>query len=71
MLGRGATRVYRSYGRHKQSLVDRFDAWTKFYRQDENAPNAIIGYYTKGALVALALDMRIRALTGNEKSWMM
>ncbi len=69
LLGRGATRVYRSYGRHKQSLFDSsFDAWTKFYRQDENAPNAIVSYYTKGALVALALDMRIRKLTADQKS---
>ncbi|MBT6175845.1 MAG: M61 family metallopeptidase [Deltaproteobacteria bacterium] len=69
LLGRGATRVYRSYGRHKQSLFDSsFDAWTKFYRQDENAPNAIVSYYTKGAIVALALDMKIRHVTQDEKS---
>lgn len=69
LLGRGATRVYRSGGRHKQSLVDSsFDAWTKFYRQDENAPNAIVSYYTKGALVALALDMLIRKQTDGAKS---
>jgi predicted metalloprotease with PDZ domain len=61
--------VYRSYGRHKQSLFDSsFDAWTKFYRQDESAPNAIVSYYTKGAIVALALDMKIRHLTQDAKS---
>ena len=32
-----------------------FDAWVKYYRSDENTPNATISYYTKGALVALAL----------------
>ena len=69
LLGRGATRVYRSSGRHKQSLFESsFDAWTKFYRQDENAPNAIISYYTKGALVALAVDMKIRKVTEDQKS---
>jgi len=69
LLGRGVTRVYRSGGRHKQSLFDSsFDAWTKFYRQDENAPNAIVSYYTKGAIVALAIDMKIRKLTGDSKS---
>ena len=30
-----------------------FDAWIKYYRQDENTPNAVVSYYTKGALVAL------------------
>ena len=30
-----------------------FDAWVKYYRQDENTPNATVSYYTKGALVAL------------------
>ena len=29
-----------------------FDAWTKYYRPDENTPNATVSYYTKGALVA-------------------
>jgi predicted metalloprotease with PDZ domain len=31
----------------------------KFYQQDENAPNAIVSYYTKGALLAFVLDMKI------------
>jgi predicted metalloprotease with PDZ domain len=38
-----------------------FDAWIKYYRQDENSPNAIASYYAKGSLVALALDLTIRA----------
>ena len=37
-----------------------FDAWVKYYRGDENTPNATISYYTKGALVALALDLTLR-----------
>ena len=61
LLGQTATRVYRGSGRLKQSLADSsFDAWTKFYRQDENSPNAIVSYYAKGALVALALDLELR-----------
>ena len=36
------------------------DAWIKYYRQDENTPNATISYYTKGALVALCLDLTLR-----------
>ncbi|MEO8922099.1 MAG: PDZ domain-containing protein, partial [Caldimonas sp.] len=37
-----------------------FDAWVKYYRQDENTPNATVSYYAKGALVALALDLTLR-----------
>jgi predicted metalloprotease with PDZ domain len=45
-----------------------FDAWTKYYRQDENAPNAIVSYYAKGALIALALDLQLRAGTDGAAS---
>ncbi len=62
MLSEIATRVYRGQGRFKQSLTDSsFNAWTKFYKQDENAANAIVSYYTKGALFALYLDLTIRS----------
>jgi predicted metalloprotease with PDZ domain len=37
------------------------DAWVKYYRQDENTPNATVSYYTKGALVALCLDLTLRS----------
>ena len=61
LVGQQATRVYQGTGRHRQSLADSsFDAWTKFYRQDENAPNAIVSYYTKGSLAAIALDLTLR-----------
>ncbi|MCU7907129.1 MAG: PDZ domain-containing protein [Candidatus Thiodiazotropha sp. (ex Epidulcina cf. delphinae)] len=61
MMAETVTRVMRTGGRHKQTLeASSFDAWTKFYKQDENAPNAIVSYYTKGALFALVLDLTIR-----------
>jgi predicted metalloprotease with PDZ domain len=61
--------VLRGSGRSKQSVAESsFDAWVKYYRQDENAPNAIVSYYTKGSLVALALDLMIRAETKGKKS---
>lgn len=61
--------VLRGEGRLKQSLAESsFDAWTKYYRQDENSPNAIVSYYTKGALFALALDLTIRSKTAGKKS---
>jgi predicted metalloprotease with PDZ domain len=61
LLGRAITTVLRTPGRFVQSVADSsFDAWIKFYRQDENSPNAIVSYYTKGSLVALALDLTLR-----------
>ncbi|MDX1805212.1 MAG: PDZ domain-containing protein [Alcanivorax sp.] len=69
LLGQTLTRVYRGQGRHRQTVTESsFDAWTRFYKQDENAPNAIVSYYTKGSLVALALDLTLRDLTGEAKS---
>jgi predicted metalloprotease with PDZ domain len=62
LVGQTITRVLRGPGRHKQSLEESsFDAWTKFYKQDANASNAIVSYYAKGSLVALALDLKIRS----------
>ena len=48
-------------GRRVQSVASAsFDAWVKHYRSDENTPNATVSYYTKGSLVALALDLTLR-----------
>lgn len=69
MLARTITRVIRSRGRFRQSLEESsFDAWTKFYKPDANTSNATISYYTKGALVALALDLTIRCETNSKDS---
>jgi predicted metalloprotease with PDZ domain len=69
LLGKTIASVHAGGGRHKQSLAESsFDAWTKYYKQDENAPNAVVSYYTKGALVALGLDLTIRLATDNRRS---
>ncbi|SDQ61690.1 M61 family metallopeptidase [Paraburkholderia tuberum] len=69
LVGKVIGGVQRGSGRLKQSVAESsFDAWVKYYRQDENAPNAIVSYYTKGSLIALAFDLTIRAQTGNQKS---
>ena len=69
MLAKTVNGVLRGSGRSKQSVAESsFDAWVKYYRQDENAPNAIVSYYTKGSLVALAFDLTIRAETAGKKS---
>lgn len=60
-LGRTITRVRRAPGLDIHPLVDSsFDAWTKLYKSDENSPNVQVSYYSKGALAALALDLRLR-----------
>ncbi|NOR52426.1 MAG: PDZ domain-containing protein, partial [Gammaproteobacteria bacterium] len=69
LLGQTITRVERGAGRFKQTVSESsFDAWSKFYKQDENAPNAIVSYYAKGALIALALDLTIRSEGNRQKS---
>jgi predicted metalloprotease with PDZ domain len=69
LLGKAVGGVLRGSGRTKQSVADSsFDAWGKYYRQDENAPNAIVSYYGKGSLIALAFDLTIRAKTEGKKS---
>ncbi len=69
LLAELITRVMRNPGRLRQSVTESsFDAWTRFYKQDENAPNAIVSYYAKGALIALALDLTIREGTEDQKS---
>jgi len=54
-------RAIRGKGWSRQTLEESsFHAWTRFYQQDENAVNAIVSYYTRGALVALMLDLMLR-----------
>jgi predicted metalloprotease with PDZ domain len=63
------TTVMQRSSRLKQSVSDSsFDAWIKYYRQDENAPNSVVSYYQKGALIGLALDLAIRAQTRGRRS---
>ena len=45
-----------------------FDAWIKYYRQDENADNSQVSYYDKGAILGLLLDLEIRKQSGGTKS---
>ncbi len=69
LLAKTLGAVRRGGGRLLQSVAESsFDAWIKYYRQDENAPNAIVSYYTKGSLVALALDLRLRTKTQGQRT---
>ncbi|HWL27790.1 MAG TPA: peptidase M61, partial [Burkholderiaceae bacterium] len=69
LVGKVISNVRRAGGRTKQSVAESsFDAWTRYYKQDENSPNALVSYYTKGSLVALGLDITLRHATHGEKS---
>jgi predicted metalloprotease with PDZ domain len=62
LIGRAMNGVRQSPGQHVQSVAEAsFDAWVKYYRSDENTPNGTVSYYTKGSLVALRLDLALRA----------
>ncbi len=62
LLGKAVSAVLATPGRKTQSVAQSsFDAWVKYYRADENTPNATVSYYTKGSLVALALDLTLRS----------
>lgn len=61
LLTKTANQVLQTPGRALQSAAQAsFDAWVKYYRQDENTPNATVSYYSKGALIALCLDLALR-----------
>ncbi len=61
LLSKSINAVLQTPGRHLQTVAQAsFDAWVKYYRQDENSPNATVSYYQKGALVALCLDLSLR-----------
>jgi predicted metalloprotease with PDZ domain len=69
ILGRNITNLLRNPGRTRQTVSEAsWDAWLKYYRPDENTPNAQVSYYLKGGLVALSLDLQIRARTRGRKS---
>ncbi len=62
LLAKTASAVQSTPGRRQQSVAESsHDAWIKYYRSDENTPNATISYYAKGSLVALALDLSLRS----------
>ncbi|MBI2772801.1 MAG: M61 family metallopeptidase [Burkholderiales bacterium] len=62
LLNKTINQVMQTPGREVQSVAQAsFDAWVKYYRQDENTANATVSYYTKGSLVALCFDLMLRA----------
>lgn len=61
LINKTINQVLQTPGRHVHSVAQSsFEAWTKYYRQDANSVNLTVSYYTKGALVALCLDLALR-----------
>ncbi len=61
LLNKPINQVLSTPGRLQQSVAQAsFDAWTRYYRPDENTANSTVSYYTKGSLVALCLDLSLR-----------
>jgi predicted metalloprotease with PDZ domain len=66
LLNKTINQVMQTPGRKLQSVAEAsFDAWVKYYRQDENTANTTVSYYTKGSLVALCLDLTLRTQSQN------
>lgn len=56
-------------GRFETSLEEAsFDAWIKYYRQDQNSINNQISYYDKGEVVSMMLDLTIRTSSNGSRS---
>ncbi len=69
LLAQTITRVLRGKGSTRQSVAaSSFNAWTRFYKQDENAQNVIVSYYAKGSLIALCIDLKMRSLSAGKQT---
>jgi len=60
VIGNDINAVENTPGRKYQSVAEAsYDAWIKAYRPNENTANTTISYYSKGAVLALLLDLEI------------
>lgn len=51
-------------GHFRRAVIDAsFDAWIRYYRQDEDSVNSDLSYYLKGAMVAWCWDAYLRRRT--------
>ncbi|MGX5914193.1 M61 family metallopeptidase [Aliidiomarina sp. Khilg15.8] len=68
-LGQTISRALFGRGPQRQTITESsWLAWTTFYQQNENAPNAIASYYSKGAVTALCADLIIRQHSNHQHS---
>jgi predicted metalloprotease with PDZ domain len=69
VLAERMTQLERTPGRQRHSVAEAsYDAWIRYYRQDENSDNSSVSYYLKGALIGTLVDLEIRRRTGGAAS---
>ena len=69
IMARAIQNLQNRPGRRELSLEEAsFDAWIKYYRQDENSVNSQVSYYDKGGIVGMLLDLEIRKRSNGAKS---
>jgi predicted metalloprotease with PDZ domain len=68
-LGVEISNVENTPGNHVESAADAsWNAWIKYYRQNENSRNSTVSYYEKGSLLGGVLNMWIISQTNGTKS---
>ncbi|MFM2152249.1 MAG: hypothetical protein RL199_684 [Pseudomonadota bacterium] len=69
IFGERLTELERNPGRLRHSVEEAsFDAWIRYYRQDENWNNSSTSYYLKGSLVGALTDLALRRSTHGSRS---
>ncbi|CAN5335663.1 PDZ domain-containing protein [soil metagenome] len=69
IMARAIQNLQNRPGRRELSLEEAsFDAWIKYYRQDENSVNSQVSYYDKGGIVGMLLDLEIRKRSNGARS---
>lgn len=69
ILAERMTQLERTPGRRRHPVEEAsFDAWIRYYRQDENSDNSSVSYYLKGSLIGALADLEIRRATNGTKS---
>ena len=67
LLTKTLNQVLQTPGRKVHTVAQAsFEAWTKYYRPQPNTANTTVSYYTKGALIALCLDLTLRQITRSD-----
>lgn len=69
IVGENVTKLQAQRANRVNSLSESsFDAWIRFYRQNENSLNGTVSYYLKGGLIMMLLDFKIIQATNGKRS---
>jgi predicted metalloprotease with PDZ domain len=69
LLAERLTILERTPGRLRHPVSEAsYDAWIRYYRQDENSDNSSVSYYLKGSIIGALLDVEIRGRTNGQRS---